>query len=222
LKKFCINDYTKDKVVKIEFYKGSVQKIEIGNSIKYKNDTKRINNNVSDNNKYIFYIFSCYTDESYENMENAIKKILKKNISYNNKYTQIQTIKNNSVEDMKSKLPKNPNYLFSSDLMISADNIYNIYNKKIIILPCCHPITTLFGNKCNGAVLSLPHQSNLEKKQYINPEYYNSFYKGKGKCKNTDFLSNALSIISKESTKKNPTTKNNYIETGMLHSIFKI
>jgi len=137
-------------------------------------------------------------------MENAIKKILKKNISYNNKYTQIQTIKNNSVEDMKSKLPKNPNYLFSSDLMISADNIYNIYNKKIIILPCCHPISTLVGNKCNGG-LSLKHYSNLEEKNYINLEYYKSFYKGKGQCRNTDFLKEAVLIIFK----MNSRTKHN-------------
>jgi enamine deaminase RidA (YjgF/YER057c/UK114 family) len=201
LKKFGITDYTKDKIVKIEYYNDSVQKIKIGYSNVYNNMVEGINNNV----KYIFYIFPCYIDDFYKSMKKDINSIIKnRGISSSNKPKQIQTIKNKSIKDMKGKLPENPNYLFSSDLMISADNIYNIYNKKIIILPCCHPISTLVGNKCNGG-LSLKHYSNLEEKNYINLEYYKSFYKGKGQCRNTDFLKEAVLIIFK----MNSRTKHN-------------
>ena len=84
-----------------------------------------INNNV----KYIFYIFSCYTDEFYKSMKKDINSIIKnRGIYSSNKTNQILAIENKSVEVMKQKLPKNPDYLFSSDLMISADNMYNMYN----------------------------------------------------------------------------------------------
>jgi hypothetical protein len=102
--------------------------------------------------------------------------------------------------------------------MISVDNIYNIYKKEIIILPCCHPISTLLGSKCNGALFSSTYSSNLVVTNYINPEYYNSFKKGKGECRNTDFLSNAKSIIFKEGIKKDKkkVNNNNYLTVGKL------
>jgi hypothetical protein len=216
LKKFGITDYTKDKIVKIEYYNDSVQKIKIGDSNVYNNMVEGINNNV----KYIFYIFPCYIDDFYKSMKKDINSIINnRGISSSNKPKQIQTIKNKSIKDMKGKLPENPDYLFSSDLMISVDNIYNIYKKEIIILPCCHPISTLLGSKCNGALFSSTHSNNLEEKNYINPEYYNSFKKGKGECRNTDFLSNAKSIIFKEGIKKDKKKKvnnNNYLTFGKI------
>ena len=224
LNKFGITDYTKDKVVEIEFYNNSVQKIKIGDSNEYtKNSIKRINKNVNMNNKYIFYIFSFYTDEFYKSMKKDINNIINSSIiSSNNKHQKIQTIKNKSVEVMKQKLPENPDYLFSSDLMISVDNIYNIYKKEIIVLPCSHQISTIGSQKCNGG-LSIPRYiklNNLEKKSYINLEYYKSFYKGKGECRNTDFLSNAKSIIFQEGIKKGKKNKvnnnNNYLTVGKL------
>ncbi len=188
LKKFGIMNYTKDKIVKIEFYNSSVQKIEIENSSVYKkNSMKRINNNVKRisnnmNYKYIFYIFSCQTDDYAKNNKinsdpsyNSVNRTNTNGLTVSEKKTVI-----NSLAKIKQSLPENPDYLFSSDLKRSMIDIIHMYpNKEIIVLPCCHPTSDEL-NRCNGIPSSFkntPGQNSL--RNNIIWIYYENFYSGK-------------------------------------------
>ena len=219
LKKFGIMDYTKDKIVKIELYNDSVQEIKIGESNVYKkNSMKRINNNVKRisnnmNYKYIFYIFSCQTDDYAKKNKinsdpsyNSVNRTNTNGLSTSEKKTVI-----NSLAKIKQSLPSNPNYLFSSDLKRSMiDMIYMEYlNKEIIVLPCCHP-TSDGLNRCNGIPSSFkntPGQNSL--RNNIIWIYYENFYSGKrrtGKIlsNNPNHTSGIFSRLSKMQLIKNP------------------
>ena len=192
LKNFPINDYTKDKVVKIEFYKGSVQKIKIGDSNVYSmktinNNVKRISNNM--NYKYIFYIFSCQTDDYAKNKINSdprynnVNRVNINGLSRNAKIKITECL--NSIKSMLEKI--NPDYLFSSDLKRSMiDMIYmyqnkeNKENKEIIVLPCCHPTADISKNQCNGIRSSFKNTPGKNLLPNIIWKYYEDFY-GKGK-----------------------------------------
>lgn len=197
-KKFGINDYTKDKVVKIEFYKGSVQKIKIGKSNVYnKNSIKRINNNVKRisnnmNYKYIFYIFSCQTDDYAKNEINSNPRYNNVNIVNINRLSRNVKIKIterlNSIKSMLEKI--NPDYLFSSDLKRSMiDMIYMYPQKKIIVLPCCHPTADISKNQCNGIRSSFKNTPGQNLLPNIIWKYYEDFY-GEGQRRTGKILSN--------------------------------
>jgi hypothetical protein len=201
LKKFGINDYTKDKVVKIEYYNDSVQKIKIGdsnnvyNNVYNKNIMKRINNNVkriSNNVKYIFYIFSCQTDDYAMNKINSdprynnVSRVNTNGLTPNSKGKIISRL--DSIKSMLQKI--NQDYLFSSDLKRSMiDMKYMYQDKEIIVLPCCHP-TSDGLNRCNGIRSSFkntPGQNSL--RNNIIWIYYEDFY-GKDKRRTGKILSN--------------------------------
>ena len=227
LKNFPINDYTKDKVVKIEFYKGSVQKIKIGDSNVYSmktinNNVKRISNNM--NYKYIFYIFSCQTDDNAMNEINSNPRYKNVNIVNINGLTRSE--KNsiiNSLNTIKKYLPSEPNYLFSSDLKRSMiDMIYMYPQKKIIVLPCCHPTADINKNQCNGIRSSSKNTPGQNLLPNIIWKYYEDFYGegqrrtgsgslsrffkmeikmpafGRKHCSYTNFIEEAVEIIKKE------------------------
>jgi hypothetical protein len=211
-------DYTKDKIVKIEFYNSSVQKIEIENSSVYKkNSMKRINNNVKRisnnmNYKYIFYIFSCQTDDYAMNKINSdprynnVSRVNTNGLTPNAKGKIISRL--DSIKSMLQKI--NQDYLFSSDLKRSMiDMKYMYQDKEIIVLPCCHP-TSDGLNRCNGIPSSFkntPGQNSLHNIIWI---YYENFY-GKDKRRTGKILSNnpnptsgIFSRLSKMQLIKNP------------------